>query len=107
MFYKAIKNGKIIDVLRSLHYVKYQKKHGIMVSCGQSDAQGIISSDGKYIWHVGWLYNFPEEAQGDYDDVVLEEIDEYEYKQLKILNMKTAEEIIDEYTLLLIEGGIL
>jgi len=37
----------------------------------------------------------------------LEEIEEYEYKQLRALNMKTPEEIIDEYTLLLIEGGVL
>ena len=37
----------------------------------------------------------------------LVEIDEYEYKQLKLLNLKSAEEIIDEYTLLLFEGGLL
>jgi hypothetical protein len=37
----------------------------------------------------------------------LVEIDELEYKQLKALNGKTPEEIIDEYTLLLIEEGII
>ena len=105
MFYKVMKNDRVIDVLENLSYVKYQKKHDMMVSCDQSDAQGIISSDGQYIWHINWLYRFPEEAQGRYDTVVLEEIDEYEYKQLRVLNMKTPEEIIDEYTLLLIEGG--
>ena len=107
MFYKVIKNDRVIDVLENLSYVKYQKKHNIMISCDQSDAQGIISSNGQYIWHVDWLYNFPDEAKGRYDIVSLEEIDEYEYKQLRVLNMKTPEEIIDEYTLLLIEGGML
>ena len=107
MFYKVMKNNRIIDVLENLSYVKYQKKHNMMVSCSLSDAQGIISSDGQYIWHVDWLYRFPEEAQGRYDIVVLEEIDEYEYKQLRALNMKTPDEIIDEYTLLLIEMGVL
>ena len=77
-----------------------------MVRCDESSAQGIISSDEKYIWHLKHLYNFPIEA-GERDTVKLEAIDEYEYKQLKSLNMKTPEEIIDEYTLLLIEGGIL
>lgn len=107
MFYKVIKNDRVIDVLRNLSYVKYQEKHNIMVSCGQSDAQGVLSSDERYIWHIDWLYRFPEKAKGRYDTVILEEIDEYEYNQLKILNMKTPEEIIDEYTLLLIEGGML
>ena len=107
MFYKVVKNDRVIDVLENLSYVKYQKKHNIMISCDQSDAQGIVSSDGRYIWHVDWLYHFPEEVKGHYDIVALEEIDEYEYKQLRVLNMKTPEEIIDEYTLLLIEGGML
>ena len=107
MFYKVMKNDKVIDVLQNLSYIKYQKKHDMMVSCSQSDAQGIISSDGQHIWHIDWLYRFPEEAKDRYEVVALEEIEEYEYKQLRALNMKTPEEIIDEYTLLLIEGGVL
>lgn len=106
MFYKVIKDGKVIDVLTHLSYVKFQVKNRIMVGCDESSAQGIISSDGKYIWHLEHLYRFPIEA-GKKETVQLEAIDEYEYKQLKVLGMKTPEEIIDEYTLLLIEGGIL
>lgn len=104
MYYKAIKNGKVIDVLDHLSFVKYQKEHGIMIACVKEEAQAIISSDGEYIWHVNGLYGIPVKG---YDTVELKEIDEYEYKQLKVLNMKTPEEIIDEYTLLLIKGGIL
>lgn len=106
MFYKVVKNDRVIDVLKKLSYVKYQKKHKKIISCDKTDAQGIISSDGEYVWHIDWLYHFPEEAP-KYDSVTLVEIDEYEYKQLRVLNMKTPEEIIDEYTLLLIEGGML
>ena len=104
MYYKVLKNGKVIDVLDHLSFAKYQDKHRIMITCSQEEAQAIISSDGEYIWHVEGLYGIPVDG---YDTVNLEEIDEYEYKQLKALNMKTPEEIIDEYTLLLIEGGIL
>ena len=104
MYYKVIKNNKVIDVLDRLVFVKYQNKHGIMVACDESESQAIISSDGEYIWHVAGLYRIPVDG---YDTVDLVEIDENEYRQLKILNLKTVEEIIDEYTLLLINGGVL
>ncbi len=104
MYYKVIKDGKVIDVLDHLSFVKYQEKHRIMIACVKEEAQAIISSDEDYIWHVNGLYNIPVDG---YDTVELVEIDEYEYRQLKTLNMRTPEEIIDEYTLLLIEGGIL
>lgn len=104
MYYKVLKNGKVIDALDHLSFVKYQPKHKIMVACDKSEAQAIISSDGEYIWHVHGLYAIPVDG---YDTVQLKRIDEYEYNQLKILNLKTPEEIIDAYNLLLIEGGIL
>ena len=104
MYYKVLKNNKVIDVLDRLVFVKYQKKHGIMLVCEEQDAQAIMSSDGVYVWHVAGLYHIPV---GGYDTVELVEIDVYEYKQLKSLNMKTLEEIIDEYTLLLLEDNIL
>ena len=104
MYYKVLKNNKVIDVLDRLVFVKYQQKHGIMLLCDQSEAQAIVSSDGSYVWHVNWLYKIPVDG---YDTVELVEIDAYEYDQLKVLNLKTPEEIVDEYTLQLIEGGIL
>lgn len=104
MYYKVLKNNRVIDVLDRLTFVKYQQKHGIMIACDKSQAQAIISSDGKYVWHVSGLYRIPVDG---YDTVDLVEIDQYEYNQLKVLNLKTPEEIIDEYTLLLINGGVL
>ena len=104
MYYKVIKNDKVIDVLDHLSFVKYYDKHKIMIVCDQSEAQAIVSSDGEYIWHVVGLYSIPTTG---YDTVELEKIDEYEYKQLKILNMHTPQEIIDEFVLSLIDGGVL
>lgn len=104
MFYKVIYKDKIIDVLDKLNYLKYQKKYDRMILCEESEAQAILSSDEQHIWHEETLYNIPVAG---YDTVELEEIDEYEYKQLKVLNCKTPEQIIDEYTLLLIDGGVL
>lgn len=104
MYYKVVKDGKVIDVLDHLVFIKYQKKHNIMVLCEESEAQAIVSSDGSYVWHIDWLLDVPVDG---YDTVDLEEIDGYEYNQLKMLNLKTPEEIIDAYTLSLLEGGIL
>ena len=104
MYYKALKNDKIIDILDRLVFVKYQPENKIMIVCPKSEAQAIISSDGEYIWHARGLYHIPVDG---YDTVELVEIDEYEYRQLKVLNMKTPEEIIDAYTLLLLKGNVL
>ena len=104
MYYKVLKDGKVIDVLDRLIFVKYLPKSGIMVLCPQSEAQGIMSSAGEYFWHVVGLYGIPADG---YDTVELIEVDKYEYEQLKTLNYKTPEEIIDAYTLYLLEGGIL
>lgn len=104
MYYKVIKNNKVIDVLDNLIYLKWQDKHKVMVLSDENEAQAILSSDKNTIWHEETLYNVPVSG---YDTVRLEEIDEYEYKQLKMLNYKTPSEIIDAYTLSLIEGGLL
>lgn len=104
MFFKVIKDDKVIDVIDNPMYIKYQKKHDIMLLCDESEAEGIVSSDQKYYWHVDV---FPRIEKKGIDTVSLVEIDQYEYDRLKMLNGKTIEEILDAYTLSLIEGGIL
>ena len=103
MYYKVIKDNKVIDVLDHLTYLKWQQKNKIMLLSDLSEAQAILSSDGNTIWHVEGFYDLPVDG---YDTVELIEIEEIEYKQRKILNGKSAQEIIDEYTLLLIQEGI-
>ena len=104
MFYKVLKNNKVIDVLQGLTYLKYQPKNKIMVLSDINEAQAILSSDKNTIWHEKTLYRVPVEG---FDTVELVEIDEYEYKQLKMLNGKNIQEILDEYTLLLINEGVI
>lgn len=104
MYYKVLKNNKVIDVLDHLTFVKYQKKHGIMIACDKSEAQAIVSSDGEYIWHIPELFKIPVDG---YDTVEIQEIEQYEYNQLKMLNLKSPELIIDEFVMSLIAGGIL
>lgn len=104
MYYKVIKDNKVIDVLDHLTYLKWQPKNKIMLLCNEGEAQAILSSDGGSIWHVDGFYDLPVDGC---DTVELVEIDKYEYKQLKMLNGKTPEEIIDEYNLLLLEMGVI
>ena len=103
-YFKVIKDEKVIDVLDEIFYLKYQPKHNIFILCDESDAQAILSSDKDTIWHEETLYKMPVDG---YDTVRLEKIDKYEYKQLKVLNCKTPEEIIDNFVLQLMEGGLL
>jgi hypothetical protein len=104
MFYKVMKNNKVIDVLDHLTYLKWQPKNKIMLLSDLNEGQAILGSDGNTIWHVEGLYDLPVDG---YDTVELVEIDIYEFKKLKMLNGKTVEQITDEVILSLIESGII
>ena len=104
MYYKVIKNNKVIDVLDNLIYLKWEPKHKIMVLTDENDAQAILSSDNNNIWHERTLYNVPVSG---YETVDAIEIDEFEYKQLKMLNLSTPEAIIDSFLLTLLENNII
>ena len=101
MYYKIIKNNVVLDVLDNLKYMKYQLKHKIFLSCDISEAQGILSSDSKVIWHLPDLHDVPIDG---YDAVELVEIDSHEYENRKQFGGQTKEEIVDSYTTLLVKG---
>lgn len=109
MYYKVTKDGNVVDVLTQLIFVKFQPKHKRMVLCDENEAQGILSSDKNKIWHEVSLYKIPVSG---YETVKVEEIDEFEYRRLKVFGGKTPEEVIDLFMsqeilpmLLAMEGG--
>lgn len=104
MFYKVIKSKNVIDVLSSIQYVKFQLKHKILLRCNEEDAQGILSSTGDTAYHLSSLNPFPVDL---FPTVTLEEITEHEYNQLKNFHCMTPEEVIDKYTMDLLEQGVL
>lgn len=106
MYYKVLKNNKVIDVLDNIIYLKWQPKHKIMVLSDIDEAQAILSSDNETIWHEKTLYRIPTD-EPKFDTVELVEIDEIEFKRLRVLNMKSPEEIIDEFVLSLFESNII
>ena len=104
MYYKVLKDNKVIDVLDKISYAKYNEKHKCFLLTDKNYAQAIFSSDGEYIWHVNNLLNIPVDG---YDTVELKEIDIYEYNKLKALGGKTPEQIIENFLLSLVEEGII
>lgn len=104
MYYKVMKNNKVIDVLDKLIYLKWQPKHKIMVLSSEDEAQAILSSDKNTIWHERTLYRVPVDG---YETVDLVEIDKFEFEQLRILNMKSPEEIIDAFVLSLLADNVI
>lgn len=107
MYYKVLKDNKVIDVLDQLIYLKYQPKHKIMVLCDEDDAQAILSSGKNDFYHERTLYNIPSDADVKYENVDLVEINKYEYEKLRTLNLKTPEQIIDQTILYLLQNNII
>lgn len=103
MYYKVLNNNKVVDVLDSLIYLKWLPKRKIMVLCPESEAQAILSSDCKNVWHESSLYQVPVAG---YETVTVEQIDKFEYDRLRALNGSTPEEIIDSFVLSLIKEGV-
>ena len=106
MYYKVLKNNKVIDVLDKLIYLKWQPKHKIMVLSDINEAQAILSSDNETIWHEKTLYKIPVD-EPKFDTVELVEIDQFEYRRLKTLNLSTPEQIIDSLMFELISEGVI
>lgn len=95
MYYKAKLNSEIVDALDHLQCVRYYADIDRILRMSDTETekpQGIISSDGQYIWQASvdgsgdqWD-TFPEDAKGKYSGtVVLYEIDAEEYKTIRDL----------------------
>lgn len=87
MYYKAKLNNEIVDALDNLQCVYYFPAARRILRCaGKDTPQGIISTNGQYIWQVESWEAFPEEVQERISGVVsLIEIDEEEYISLRKL----------------------
>lgn len=104
MYYKIIKDGKIMEAIKEPTYVRASRKTGKLLLCGKKEASGILSDDNQRVWHLLGYQPFPEDV---YETVTLVGITEEEYQHIKIFGGRTPEEIIDAYTLTLIEEGVL
>lgn len=105
MAYKLVKDGKTVDILTNLQWVKWNERHSKPYLTEQKDAEGILSSDRKNVYAVYGMKENPKHVFEHVDELV--EITDAEYNAIKALNGKSAQEIIDAYTLSLIESGVI
>lgn len=103
MYYKVIQNQKVIDILDSLKYVKFQLKHRTLLLCDISEAQGVLSSSGDTAYHTSECLAFPCD---DFPTVTIEEITKTEYDNLARLHLRSPEEIAQELLLDLMSRGV-
>lgn len=73
MYYKIIRDNKIIDAIETIDYVRYYKNIGLLRCSKDDEPQGIIAPDNEHIWHVDGWAEFPPESGWDDDTVTLEE----------------------------------
>lgn len=102
-YYKVEKDGYVTGLLTEFRYIRYDKRHQLVVSCSPEYAEGFLSEDFTHYWRTPDM----REGGGNFETVDVTEITEYEYNKLRILDMKTPQEIIDAYTMSLIDGGII
>ena len=95
MYYKAVKDGKIIDAYDFLSHVRYDTMSGMILRCSREDVpNGIIQRNGICIYHVDGWESFPEEA-GSYETVELQEVPDADTYFAIIEALKDEEEIPD------------
>lgn len=102
-YYKVLYNKKVIDVLDSLQFCRFQLKHKTIVLCEEKDAQGVLSSNGETLYHTSG--QLPIDSD-EFKIVTLEEIDMQEYKRFKLFNLSTPEEMAEQIILDLMERGM-
>lgn len=73
MYYKIIYNGLVVDACDGLNFVKFQEKNRIYISCGEAEAEGIVSSKGDQIY---LLNRSGETVYATYTEITKEEYDE-------------------------------
>lgn len=80
-YYKAFDlEGKYIGATSTSYFVRFQKKHGIMLFSDADNAQYILIDGVPY--HTDWLKKEPEDKEGQYGYCQLYEISENEYDVL-------------------------
>lgn len=79
-YYQISKDGQHIGVSTSDLFLRWQKKHNILVFCDINIGSWIMCGDTMY--HDTWMYPEPEEKKGIYPQATVEEISENAYNAL-------------------------
>lgn len=79
-YFKIIKDNTFIGVATSNEFIKYQRKHKIILLCDIDEAQYIMCKEG--IFRDDWMATEYPENKGKYEKATITEITEDEYDAL-------------------------
>ena len=101
-----MKSRKVIDLFsgEKLVYVKYQPKHQILLLTDETEAMGIMLDYDK-CYHLETLLPFPDDCH--YITAKIEEIAEIEYDDLRENLLQSADDILENLLVELMERGVL
>ena len=89
--YKIIENNQIIDVIKTIRFVKYLPKTKRAITVDERQANGILSSNNSIIYHI---YGTPDTFIGDKKTITYEKINQEEYD--KLTKQLKANEALEE-----------
>ena len=101
MYYKAVKDGIVVDVLNNLQCVKYNEKARMILRCKiNEEPEGIIQRNGEKIYQIEDWPSLP----GEYETVSLVEFDDSELydgllaalNESQLIEEPEEEEIIED-----------
>ena len=76
MYYKIINDGMIIDACDGLMFVKWQEKNNLFLNCAESDADGILASDGSRIYLLEYADDIADLPRVSYVEITQEDYEE-------------------------------
>ena len=76
MYYKIISGGQIVDACEGLRYVHWQEKNRLFLTCGEQDADGIVSTDGENVYLLEGSQQIGDYAYASVTEIMKEEYDE-------------------------------
>lgn len=97
--FKLIHNNQIIDVLKTINYVKCLPKSKRLISVDKKQANGVVSSDGDTIYHIIGTRNTFADEKLKVEIVPIEE-EEYLYLTTQLKENQKLEARIKELEIL-------
>ena len=100
--YKLIYNNQIIDVLEHASYVKFLPKTKKLISVDEKQANGVIGSDGKTVYHLLNTKNTFTEIKKSVEIISIDK-EEYDKLTTEIMVNQNLEERVQQLEQMILE----
>lgn len=111
MYKELFKNDTLIDCIENPCFVKWQDANGLFIACKEEEAEGIVSSDGARIYKLKDVFSYGRYPFGEVSCISVSkkqfDIDKETIPNTFGADIESYNAIIDDYTLYMIESGVL